>query len=54
MGRNPDAIWFDDYEDRVIFDEAGLFDYTRIEKQKVEVKPALVNAFVQPGLDPTG
>ena len=54
VGRNPDAIWFDDYEDRVIFDEAGLFDYTRIEKQKVEVKPALVNAFVQPGLDPTG
>ncbi len=32
VGRNPDAIWFDDYEDRVIFDEAGLFDYTRVEK----------------------
>ncbi|MEO0479647.1 MAG: hypothetical protein AAF196_09225 [Planctomycetota bacterium] len=27
--RNPDAIWFDDYEDRVVYDEAGLFDYTR-------------------------
>lgn len=29
VGRNPDAIWFDGYEDRVLFDEAGLFDYTR-------------------------
>jgi L-lysine 2,3-aminomutase len=25
VGRNADAIWFNDYEDRVIFDEAGLF-----------------------------
>ena len=31
VGRNPDAIWFDDYEDRVIYDEAGLFDYSRFE-----------------------
>jgi lysine 2,3-aminomutase len=30
VGRNPDAIWFDDYEDRVLFDEAGLFDYARV------------------------
>ncbi|HIB02143.1 MAG TPA: hypothetical protein EYO31_09910 [Phycisphaerales bacterium] len=30
---NPDAIWFNDYEDRVLFDEAGLFDYTRVKKQ---------------------
>jgi lysine 2,3-aminomutase len=37
VGRNPDAIWFDDYEDRVIFDEAGLFDYTRVEKSHAEV-----------------
>ena len=29
VGRNPDAVWFNDYEDRVLFDEAGLFDYTR-------------------------
>ncbi len=29
VGRNPDAMWFDDYEDRVLFDEAGLFDYSR-------------------------
>jgi hypothetical protein len=29
--RNPDAIWFDGYDDRVIVDEAGLFDYGRVE-----------------------
>ena len=38
VGRNPDAIWFDDYEDRVIFDEAGLFDYARIDKKTVELE----------------
>jgi L-lysine 2,3-aminomutase len=37
VGRNPDALWFDDYEDRVLFDEAGLFDYTRVEKLIAEV-----------------
>ena len=31
VGRNPEALWFDDYEDRVLFDEAGLFDYTRVQ-----------------------
>ena len=31
VGRNPDAIWFDDYEDRVLFDEVGLYDYARVE-----------------------
>jgi lysine 2,3-aminomutase len=35
VGRNPDAIWFDDYEDRVIFDEAGLFEYARVSKEAV-------------------
>jgi L-lysine 2,3-aminomutase len=25
VGRNPDAIWFDGYKDRVIMDDAGLF-----------------------------
>lgn len=34
VGRNPDAIWFDDYEDRVLFDEAGLFDYARVKDAK--------------------
>ena len=34
VGRNPEALWFDDYEDRVIFDEAGLFDYARVAKNE--------------------
>ncbi len=34
VGRNPEAIWFDGYADRVIFDEAGLFDYARVEAAK--------------------
>jgi L-lysine 2,3-aminomutase len=38
VGRNPDAIWFDDYEDRVIFDEAGLFEYGRVDKKRIEHK----------------
>ncbi len=33
VGRNPDAIWFNDYEDRVIFDEAGLFPKSSAEAQ---------------------
>jgi len=31
VGRNPKAIWFDGYADRVIYDEAGLFDYGRVQ-----------------------
>lgn len=31
VGRNPKAIWFNDYEDRVLFDEAGLYDYSRVK-----------------------
>ena len=27
VGRNPDAIWFSGYDDRVIYDEAGLFGH---------------------------
>jgi lysine 2,3-aminomutase len=30
VGRNPDALWFDDYQERVIVEEAGLFDYARL------------------------
>ncbi|MGI9247861.1 MAG: KamA family radical SAM protein, partial [Woeseiaceae bacterium] len=41
VGRNPDAIWFDDYEDRVIFDEAGLYDYKRVDKKTVEIEDAM-------------
>jgi len=37
VGRNPEALWFDDYADRVIYDEAGLFDYARVEKGPSEV-----------------
>lgn len=32
VGRNPQALWFDDYEDRVIFDEVGLYDYARVKQ----------------------
>ena len=37
-GRNPEALWFDDYVDRVILDEAGLFDYYR-RPQRVSAPP---------------
>ena len=53
VGRNPDAIWFDDYEDRVIYDEAGLYDYKRVEKETVEFDPTTVNFLVHPSLDST-
>ena len=33
VGRNPEAIWFDGYADRVIFDEAGLFPESKILEQ---------------------
>ncbi len=32
VGRNPDAVWFDGYDDRVLYDEAGLYDYSRVKK----------------------
>jgi len=41
VGRNPDAIWFDDYEDRIIYDEAGLYDYTRVDKKTVEIEGSI-------------
>ncbi len=44
VGRNPDAIWFDDYADRVVFDEAGLFDYVRVEKTDAEVPVSIGSA----------
>jgi L-lysine 2,3-aminomutase len=46
VGRNPDAIWFDDYEDRVIYDEAGLFDYARVDKKRVEIDEEALEAAV--------
>lgn len=34
-GRNPEAIWFSGYTDRVIFDELGLFhEYIEIERRR--------------------
>ncbi len=38
VGRNPDGLWFDDYADRVLFDEAGLFDYVRTQAKKVNLE----------------
>ena len=32
VARNPDALWFDGYKDRVLFDEAGLYAYSRVRK----------------------
>jgi len=40
VGRNPDAVWFDGYEGRVLYDEAGLFDYSRVTTQKAEPERA--------------
>ena len=37
VGRNPEAIWFDGYNDRVLFDEAGLYDYARVVDKSPEV-----------------
>lgn len=42
VGRNPDAVWFDDYEDRVLFDEAGLFDYIRVQAARLAEPAAAV------------
>ena len=41
VGRNPDAIWFDDYEDRILFDEAGLYDYARVEEKTIKSEDTL-------------
>ena len=40
VGRNPDGLWFDDYQDRVLFDEAGLFDYTRVKNTQLKTADA--------------
>ncbi len=40
VGRNPEAIWFDGYADRVIVDEAGLFDYSRVAARKAAAAAA--------------
>jgi len=35
VGRNPEAVWFSDYDDRVLFDEAGLFEYSRVKTKNL-------------------
>ena len=43
VGRNPDAIWFSGYEDRVIYDELGLYhDAEELREQVIggELKKA--------------
>ena len=47
VGRNPEAIWFDGYEDRVIYDEAGLYDYGRVRVESAT--PVAVGAGVDDG-----
>jgi L-lysine 2,3-aminomutase len=49
VGRNPNAMWFDDYEDRVLFDEAGLFDYARVTKPG-EAPRSLASSMPQQGM----
>ena len=41
VGRNPDAIWFDGYNDRVIYDEAGLYADVVPQETAAEVKAAV-------------
>ena len=40
VGRNPEALWFDDYADRVIYDEAGLFDESPAEHAQEQEQAA--------------
>ena len=35
VGRNPEALWFDGYDDRVLYDEAGLYTYSRVKSARV-------------------
>lgn len=44
VGRNPKAIWFDDYADRVLFDEAGLFEYSRVQTKKLNLEDVVKEA----------
>ncbi len=44
VGRNPNALWFDDYQDRVLFDEAGLFAYARVQAKRKKLEEAAKEA----------
>ncbi|HMN96139.1 MAG TPA: hypothetical protein PKC43_07490 [Phycisphaerales bacterium] len=39
VGRNPEALWFDGYDDRVLFDEAGLYAYARVKSLRLTHAP---------------
>jgi len=43
VGRNPEAIWFSGYEDRVIYDEAGLFTESMKSTSSVSEKTESIN-----------
>ena len=44
-GRNPDAIWFNGYDDRVLYDEAGLYSMYGIPlKGKMPALKSVVNS----------
>ncbi len=43
-GRNPDAIWFSGYNDRVIYDEAGLFADVEEDTPAAEIQAAVGSA----------
>lgn len=45
VGRNPEAIWFNDYDDRVIYDEAGL--YADVEKATSKERIAVGSMLLQ-------
>jgi len=41
VGRNPEAVWFDDYADRVIYDELGMYNYQRVDNKIISASDAL-------------
>jgi L-lysine 2,3-aminomutase len=43
VGRNPDAIWFSGYNDRVIYDEAGLYADVDEEESVPEIRATIGN-----------
>jgi len=43
VGRNPEAIWFSGYDDRVIYDELGLYhDHEELRREVIEKKKASI------------
>ena len=48
VGRNPDAMWFDDYEDRVLFDE-GRAVRLLMRRERPDRQPALSTGEIRAG-----